>query len=312
LQTDGIAAREANPTGGPIALHMAARASGANALAAQAVEISAPPVNKASTLVMNTLVMNKVRETSKTVAMDAARTLDALPRPRVTGDQPSLFGTEMQPKIVPFDRAAKQTVQTPATIPQPPRAAGRTVARRPRVVDEAQATLDFVQPTAPVSKTLKTSAEAVIYCDAVAAAPIHRSAAAALDAAMMLLGFGIILGIFQFVGKPTEMNRNAFLMLGGMMVLTAMFYSLLFAIAGALTPGLRWTELRLINFDGFPPDGRARALRLMGGWISILSGGLGLVWALLDEEGLTWHDHMSKTFPTLRESTSIVVRHGTR
>jgi hypothetical protein len=68
----------------------------------------------------------------------------------------------------------------------------------------------------------------------------------------------------------------------------------------------------LINFDGFPPDGRARALRLMGGWISILSGGLGLVWALLDEEGLTWHDHMSKTFPTLRESTSIVVRHGTR
>ena len=27
-------------------------------------------------------------------------------------------------------------------------------------------------------------------------------------------------------------------------------------------------------------------------------GGLGLVWALVDEENLTWHDHISKTFPT--------------
>jgi uncharacterized RDD family membrane protein YckC len=129
---------------------------------------------------------------------------------------------------------------------------------------------------------------------------------------MVLLGFGIILAIFQFAAKPVGLNRNAFLMLGGMMILTAMFYSLLFAIAGALTPGMRWTDLRLINFDGFPPDARSRAFRLIGGWISILSGGLGLVWALLDEEGLAWHDHMSKTFPTLRESNSIVVRHSSR
>jgi len=141
---------------------------------------------------------------------------------------------------------------------------------------------------------------------------MHRSAAAALDGAMMLAGFGIILAIFEFVGKPAGLNRNAFLMLGGMMVLTALFYSLLFAIAGDLTPGLRWTELRLINFDGFQPDARSRALRLAGGWISVLSGGLGLVWGLLDEEGLTWHDHVSKTFPALRESSSIVVRHHSR
>jgi hypothetical protein len=24
-----------------------------------------------------------------------------------------------------------------------------------------------------------------------------------------------------------------------------------------------------------------------------------LVWALVDEESLTWHDHISKTFPTI-------------
>ena len=30
------------------------------------------------------------------------------------------------------------------------------------------------------------------------------------------------------------------------------------------------------------------------------SAGLGLLWSLADEESLTWHDHMSKTFPTIR------------
>ncbi len=251
---------------------------------------------------------------ARAISMDAARTLDALPRPRVTGVQPSLFGTELQPKIIPFDKVARHAqprVETPS-VSQASRPASRSAARKSRTVDESQATLDFLQPGTNTPKVLKTSAEAVIYCDAVAAAPMHRSAAAALDAAMVLVGFGIILAIFQFAAKPVGLNRNAFLMLGGMLVLTAMFYSLLFAISGALTPGMRWTELRLINFDGFPPDPRSRAFRLIGGWISILSGGLGLVWALLDEEGLTWHDHMSKTFPTIRESNSIVVRHNSR
>jgi len=34
--------------------------------------------------------------------------------------------------------------------------------------------------------------------------------------------------------------------------------------------------------------------------LSLCSAGLGLIWSLADEEGLTWHDHMSKTFPTIR------------
>jgi uncharacterized RDD family membrane protein YckC len=288
-------------------IRVAVRALGANALA---TAVQASPAAK-----QTPARPPQATSPQKAISMDAARTLDVLPRPRVTGVQPSLFGTELQPKIIPFDKASRQarpsTVE-PAAAVQPTRPATRTTARKSRTIDESQATLDFLQPATNPSKTLKTSAEAVIYCDAIAAAPMHRSAAAALDAAMVLLGFGIILAIFQFVGKPVGLNRNAFLMLGGMMVLTATFYSLLFAVAGALTPGMRWTDLRLINFDGFPPDGRSRAFRLIGGWISILSGGLGLVWALLDEEGLTWHDHMSKTFPTLRESNSIVVRHNSR
>jgi hypothetical protein len=39
-------------------------------------------------------------------------------------------------------------------------------------------------------------------------------------------------------------------------------------------------------------------MRQLASVLSLISAGLGLVWALVDEENLTWHDHISKTFPT--------------
>jgi len=62
--------------------------------------------------------------------------------------------------------------------------------------------------------------------------------------------------------------------------------------------GARWTGLRFINFDGSPIDRRERAIRFAAACLSFFSAGLGVLWSLADEEGLTWHDHMSKTFPT--------------
>ena len=40
-----------------------------------------------------------------------------------------------------------------------------------------------------------------------------------------------------------------------------MFYGLIWAIAGRETAGMRFTDLQLITFDGFPLDARSRALR---------------------------------------------------
>jgi hypothetical protein len=53
-----------------------------------------------------------------------------------------------------------------------------------------------------------------------------------------------------------------------------------------------------VDFDGRRPDREQRGVRQVAGLLSLLSAGLGLVWALVDEEKLTWHDHISKTFPT--------------
>jgi uncharacterized RDD family membrane protein YckC len=75
---------------------------------------------------------------------------------------------------------------------------------------------------------------------------------------------------------------------------------------------MRWTQLRLINFDGFVPEPRERLIRYLGACLSFAAAGLGVLWSLVDEESLTWHDHISKTFPTLRETDSPYVRQGHR
>ena len=40
-------------------------------------------------------------------------------------------------------------------------------------------------------------------------------------------------------------------------------------------------------------------LRLGGSVLSFLAAGIGLVWSLVDEDRLTWQDHISSTFPTI-------------
>lgn len=255
---------------------MAVQAMGANALAMTAVADALP-----------------VSRPAKCIAFDTAATVDSFPV-RTPAAQPSLFTADSGLRIVP-------TAKTPALQP-------RTPAVRRAPLDDTQATLDFLPPLKAAARTLKTDAEAVIYCDAAVAAPIHRFTAATLDGSMILLAFGVFLGIFQSLASPVSIDRNGLLLLGASFAMVAFFYGLLFAISGTVTPGMRWTNLRMISFDGFAPDPRARAVRLAGCWMSFLSGGLGLAWSLLDEEGLTWHDHISKTFPTIQESTSNVVR----
>jgi uncharacterized RDD family membrane protein YckC len=70
---------------------------------------------------------------------------------------------------------------------------------------------------------------------------------------------------------------------------------------------MRWTHLQVMTFDGFPPDGGQRLLRFAGACLSLCTV-VGLLWCLADEEGLTWTDHISRTFPTPREWNSQVFR----
>jgi uncharacterized RDD family membrane protein YckC len=138
----------------------------------------------------------------------------------------------------------------------------------------------------------------VIYCDAPVALPAHRIIAAAVDLSMVLVALGVFLGIFFLSGGEMVLNRQTVPVLIGVAAVIALFYRFLWCIANGDTPGMRFAGLRLVDFDGRAPDRDQRGMRQVASVLSLISAGLGLVWALVDEENLTWHDHISKTFPT--------------
>jgi uncharacterized RDD family membrane protein YckC len=67
------------------------------------------------------------------------------------------------------------------------------------------------------------------------------------------------------------------------------------AIASA-TPGLMWSGLEVITFEGNPPRFSDCLWRGFGYLVSMSALMLGFIWAAVDAEGLTWHDRMSRTF----------------
>jgi hypothetical protein len=54
-----------------------------------------------------------------------------------------------------------------------------------------------------------------------------------------------------------------------------------------------------VDFDGNSPSQARRYQRLLGTLLSWLAAGLGIIWVLVDEDGLSWHDHISSTFPAI-------------
>ncbi len=72
-------------------------------------------------------------------------------------------------------------------------------------------------------------------------------------------------------------------------------YETLFVTLAKATPGMMYAGIGLITLDGAIPDRAQCKRRLVAMVLSVLPLGLGLVWALLDGDLLTWHDRLSGT-----------------
>jgi len=155
---------------------------------------------------------------------------------------------------------------------------------------------------------LGTTVEAVILCESPVATTLHRAVAAALDWAMVLIGFGLFLLGFLLAGGAFAFTKTSAVVFAGTLPLVAVTYGLMWTIAGTETPGMRWAQLRLTTFDGFKPALKHRVLRFAGSCLSLCTI-IGLLWSLADEESLNWQDHISRTFPTpLASDTQIFHR----
>ena len=214
------------------------------------------------------------------------------------------------------ERSSSNVIAMPPRVEVKPRVRAETTAklpsqkpapRRAKPVPEGQGTLDFLPPAVSKPRQLGTTVEAVIYCEAPVATTLHRAVACALDWSMVLLGYALFLLAYSQLGGEFMLTKSNLTIFGTMFLMVGFTYGLLFAWAGTETPGMRWTQLRLTTFDGFPPDRRQRIVRFCASCLSRCTQ-LGLLWSLADEESLGWHDHISRTFPTPRDSNTLVFR----
>ena len=210
---------------------------------------------------------------------------EALPNRAVY--QRTLFSYREVPQVVTLDSLAPKPTERTRTRIESPRA-------RARRVDPGQRTLEFTSP----GEGVETGVQAIIYCDAPVAIPAHRMMAAAADLSIIIIALGVFLGIFQLLGGQVVLTKQTLPLFIGIATVLGLLYKMLWSLADGDSPGMRWTRLRTVNFDGHQPDREQRLFRTASAFISLMAAGLGLMWALVDEESLTWHDHMSKTFPT--------------
>jgi uncharacterized RDD family membrane protein YckC len=90
--------------------------------------------------------------------------------------------------------------------------------------------------------------------------------------------------------KVLELSAaSAFLLVG-------LLYQVCFFTLTEATPGMRYARISLCTFDGQIPTRAQLRSRLGALLLSVVPAGLGVAWALFDEDRLSWHDRLSQTY----------------
>jgi uncharacterized RDD family membrane protein YckC len=123
-----------------------------------------------------------------------------------------------------------------------------------------------------------------------------RLMAGIVDLAMVFGGFLVF--VFVFVACTTHPPTGKPAMVGAAVALFAfaMIYQLLFFSFGADTPGMRYAKIALCTFDDENPTRKAMQRRIGALLLSASPLGLGVLWALFDDDRLGWHDRISRTY----------------
>src|ERR1039458_9143867 len=173
-----------------------------------------------------------------------------------------------------FDRDRPRIVEAPEILPPPPALGGMLMEPAHQEPVDRRAGAAFPLPSASI---------------------VRRALAALVDGAVLataLAAFGAIFLRLNSVRGPLPMLAGA---LGVVAVLLWAVYEFLFVVYTGSTPGLRAARLRLAGFDGSPLNRRLRRWRVLASFLSAFSAGLGYLWCVLDQDGLCWHDRITRT-----------------
>ena len=128
-------------------------------------------------------------------------------------------------------------------------------------------------------------------------APIkYRFIAGLLDICVVAAALGVFLGIMHLMNPAILVGPNRLPVVGGAFLALQVIYWIAYLRLMGSTAGMHWTGLRVFNLDAQSPDVQQRWTRLFATVLSAAALGVGFLWSLFDEQRLTWHDRVSKTF----------------
>jgi uncharacterized RDD family membrane protein YckC len=124
----------------------------------------------------------------------------------------------------------------------------------------------------------------------------RRIMAAVVDGALITAAFLAVVLLsgthYQTQSTPKQLE----LVVATALLLIGVFYQAFFFIFTDATPGMRYAGISLCTFDNQSPACVRRLGRLGALLLSLLPMGLGVLWAIFDEEHLSWHDRLSRTY----------------
>jgi uncharacterized RDD family membrane protein YckC len=192
-------------------------------------------------------------------------------------------------------------------------AIGRNAATR----EEARMVIDVSLPPA-AEQAFKATSSADMPAEETGLYPVaaieERRIAGLIDAGCLLFAYGAFLTLFGSLGGQFTFSKLSAAVCIATFVIVYLQYFALFTVFGGTTPGMMLRGLHVVSFSGEAPSPRQTLWRSVGYMLSAGTFFMGFLWALWDEDALTWHDRLSHTYlcpaPTLADIETTHVAHS--
>ena len=215
------------------------------------------------------------------------------------------FAPNLAQSQLPFDALSEEIpVQTSVAVAEPQTsdedfsftiAIGRNAATRedPRMVIDLSSP-PVVEPGAVQIPAPEGRSEHSGLCPV--ACIEERRIAGLIDAACLLFAYGGFLALFGSLGGHFTLSKLSAAVCVTTFVIVYLQYFALFTVFGGTTPGMMLRGLHVVSYSGEPPAPRQMLWRSVGYMLSVGTFFMGFLWAMWDEDELTWHDRVSRTY----------------
>jgi len=123
-----------------------------------------------------------------------------------------------------------------------------------------------------------------------------RRIAAIIDAVCLFFAYGGFVALFSSLGGQFSATKLNAVVYAATFAVVYLQYFALFTIFGGTTPGMMFRGLQVASFSGAPPTPRQYLMRSVGYVLSAAAVFAGFAWSWWDEDHLTWHDRISRTY----------------